>query len=522
MIERMNGIPNQNNGQSVDRIKAGTQVEVRKVSVKAGEQTQVGVGSVYEGKLVGNLRNGGQIELTDEKGQRTFNSSQIVGMREEKGRIILETATSFYEVRLAGVGQEQAARPGMEGLQREYGLNDIIAFQEACKGFDALREHDKANYILGVGQFYEYLVSGSFSERVPHAKATEMAGEPDATENQYQSLILNSYLKWRENTLKNWDEVVKRMPNLQGGKDIIEREVPASLAELRNLYRKYRPLSQVSGVMYQDGLGEEGEYNNPFLHFFGNRMSGYAYSRPETAVRMYANPPRDAVPMFAEDFMRRAENAGVPFYFKMVDFSLQKPNRSDASRMDRFVYYVGNEDIAATRKIFEEMQQEHPEWFNNRPLPPLVASIKGGIGVAEDPSKYQDQHFSRSGEPTTSFNWVRAQFLKDVWTGLAQDMVRGYPNIKAADGRTLREIFEGQFKDTDQVHRQKIMGVGLDPAQLNDAERYALNDALVRFVVDAMPQLDSQSIAPLIERHVLYQAQRYHINPRNLAANTDK
>jgi hypothetical protein len=480
-------------------LKPNTRVEVRKIDVKSGEKTEVQPRSEYTGSLLRSIRTHDELELVDSSGDTLFNSTSVVAVRKQNDRLIIETRTSFYEVRVV----KEAGDSIFEGIERSYGLADIQAFQKACRDFDNLRQREHADYVLGSGQLYQYLLSGSFSERLLHPAAGQMIRESDAPDKDYASLIVAAYLDWRKNVLANWDAAAQRNPRLQGGKTAIEKEIPRSLPELRDLYRRHPALSDVCGVSYQDGLAEEGTYENPFLHFHGHRMSGYAYEKSETAFRIYTNPPRASLPAFARDFIQRAEDQKVPFYFKMLDFSLQQPTAGDASRMDRLVFYIGKDHADDTRKIFEDMQENHPEWFKDRPLPPLVAPLNEGVGVAQDPSPYQDAHFSRPGEKTTSFNWVRAQFLKDVWIGLAQEIVRAYPNTALQNGNTAHSLFEKEYGH----------------AHIPGNEQRSLNDALLRFIVTVLPQLSPNILLPLISKHIEVQAIRYHIDPQNLAAN---
>lgn len=500
-------------------LKAGTAVELKKLSVKSGKSTEIDTQVLYRGTLAADFSSGQIVKLLGPDGKDIMNTSSVVAVRPEAGRILIETETSIYEMRIAQTPKESSVERG--GVRREYTIADIEAFQKACAGFEQLRKNEKASYVLGSNQFYEYLVSGSLSERAPRASDNEMAKERDASPQEWEGLILSTFNAWKQNILANWDAAEKRNPTLRGGREAIEQKLaPKSLENLRDLIRKNRWLGDVMGFKYQDGLSDAGTVENPFLHFFGHRMSGYKYERPETAVRFYANPRRDAMPAFAADFIKRANAKNVPFYFKLIDFSLQQPSLSDVSRLDRFVFYVGKEETDKTKEIFDEMRKEHPEWFENRPVPALVADM-GGFGIAEDPSDYQNANFSPMGKPSTSFNLIRAEMLQDTWKATVQEFLTRNADARMKDGKTVRQLFEESFAPDEQEEKRKIIAAGLNPSALGQVEQRSYNRALERLIPNIATGFEAATLLPIVQRHIRVQAAKYHVDPDNLAFNKD-
>lgn len=242
--------------------------------------------------------------------------------------------------------------------------------------------------------------------------------------------------------------------------------------------------------------------------------------KPDTQVRLYLNPPREVLPKLATAFIQQADQNNVPFYFKLIDFSLQKPTLDDLNRMDRMVFYTDKNNIAGVAEILKNIQKQHPDWFADRPLPALTAQITEGVSFAEEPSDFQNKTFSERGETRTSFNDVRSKFMLDVWQSTTSDILSKYPDSRPRGGRTMREIFNEKIPSGDKVYIEQIWKSGLNP-ELPDAKgRRVLEDALLRTMVDIMPNIRPDSLLSYVQNQMKLKADKYQIDPNNLALNS--
>ena len=117
-----------------------------------------------------------------------------------------------------------------------------------------------------------------------------------------------------------------------------------------------------------------------------SRYNGYEYELPKTDTRVYLNPPPEAIPQLSMELCQMAQVKRFPLYFKTIDYSFQKPNPDNTNRLDKFIVYTDKAHVAALSQELKTLQAQHPEWFNGRELPTMVAKMGEGVGVAEDPN----------------------------------------------------------------------------------------------------------------------------------------
>lgn len=419
-----------------------------------------------------------------------------------------------------GIETEKKPENLFDRLKREYGVADVKSMQQAFAAFEGYRKKEKAQFVVGENQFYQFLTSGELSDDIESPTAKAMETEKDADPKDYEELLLGFYGSWQENMNANKERVLAKRPALKKTFDLMETlPKPKSSKELRDLYRQYPDLNEISAVSYQDGLGEEGMRNNPFLHFHSHRKDGYSYEAAKTEVRLYLNPPKEILPQLAKKFAELAQSEKVPYYFKMIDLSLQKPTKSDARRLDRMVFYADKESGSKIAELLQKISDENPEWLKGRPLPPLVAEAANGVGAAEEPSEYQNQKFSRAGEKNTSFNAVRAKFLRDVWQGTARDVLTRNPDIQPRGGRTMREIFSDLIPAADKQYTAQFQQASFDESKLDDRGRRVFESAMLRFMADVLPNVKADSLMPYVNEEIKRKAKEYGVNPENLAFN---
>ncbi len=418
--------------------------------------------------------------------------------------------------------------------KREYTLEDVQNTSEAFRAFEEMRKKDNAQYILRPGAWYEFAISGSFGqEAIPkHLEKTHeaMKGEKLPGNKEYEPLILNFYHTWKNNLLQDRKTTEAARPKLQTFLDTLAQlPEPTSIEELRNLYKQHQELNDYSAISYQDGLGKDpgmnlsahirgtgGAINNPFLHFRSDRKSGYQHEKPQTEVRVYLNPPAEALPELAKLFTELADQEEVPYYFKLIDFSLQKPSQEDLVRSDRMLLYTNKETLPKILKLLNQIRGEHPQWFTDRTLPPLVAKAGEGIGVAEEPSKYQKSKFGDAG---TSFNTMRGKLLQAVWKAVMRDIIVQLPDIKPRQRRTIQQIFKDHFPPKEKIYAEQAIQGKLDRTKLNEDGQRALEDALLRTLVDIIPNINPESLLPGVKIHLQQKAKELGVDPNNLAFN---
>ncbi len=407
----------------------------------------------------------------------------------------------------------------IDSTKRPYTVEDIRDVLQGFREFESARKAEGASWTVGgEGSFYRYLSSGEF---LPGVSKPEKTATPEPVSSQdYDSLLISVYTLWRKNLIVNRDgiaqarpEVIRKLGNLENLPEAHTGE------EVRELYRKIPALNDLSAASYQEGLSEE-FIDNPFLHFQGHRLNGYRQQKPETQMRIYLNPPAEALPLLARAFIDTAQAEGVPFYFKLIDFSQKGGQLPEVlNRSDRMVFYTDRETAARVIRILQKLQGEHPEWFEGRELPALTAKIAEGIGIAEEPTKDQHQRFSYLGKDKTSFNEVRARFLSDVWIGATREVILLNRDWRPRGGRTFREIFNDNIPPEDRQYVDQLWSRDLNAEGLDSKARSVLRGALQRTMADVLPGVTPESLLLFIDRQIRLKAAEYVINPDNIAVN---
>jgi hypothetical protein len=402
-------------------------------------------------------------------------------------------------------------------VKRPLTINDVRDFQRQFRAFDDARREKGRKYIIGENQFYEYLSSGTFYG-VERPNGGKVEALTEQGKQGYDDLLLTYYKAWRESLIKNKGQVAQFRPEVikQLG-DLDQLPNPQTAEELRDLYAAMPQLNTFSAAAYQAGV-DRGSANNPFLHFQGHRHGGYQYERPDTEIRLYLKPPINEVPKMAQEFIRAADERSRPYYFKLIDFSLQEPEPADLKRVDRMIFYADKGSAAKIVGIFKELQEQNPEWFADRPLPPLTAKIMDGVGAAEEPSDYQHKRFSGLGKERTSFNSVRAGFLNRLWLGTIRNIILQNPELRPRGSRTLKQIFNDLVPPVNRHYLDSLWGSNLNPPE-GHQERTVLNSTLARTMVDVVPDFTSESLLPWLDLGTKRLAPEFGIDPDNLAFN---
>ncbi|MBI2442654.1 MAG: hypothetical protein HYV40_01955 [Candidatus Levybacteria bacterium] len=439
--------------------------------------------------------------------------------------------TSLHQTPMQGAEQnsdqtqkntpESSANILLEEAKRPYTIDDIRATQADMALFDAYSTKQGRTFTYFSNGFYDYLTTGSSLSHRGLYPENRQPPMPEQLTNPeaYDALILKFYTGWRENMINNRDEAASRRPDLMKRLGDPNRlPLPKSATELREIFEKYPELNEICGVSYQGDI-QEARFKTPFVHFVGHRYSGYAYERPETQVRLYLHPPKEALPHIAQQFADQAIAQDVPFTFKLIDFSIAESNAD--TRLDRMIFYTDNQNAAKTLEILQGIQKTHPEWFANRELPPLTAEVIPGIGFAQDPSAIQDAKFADHGKTKTSFNGVRSRFLEQAWQGATIDILKTFPDQRLGNGQTLREVFGQKVAEqgiTPDEARQ-LWANGLDGQNLNQQMRGKLQSAVSRTMIAVMPKISAESLKPYIDQRIAALAPSFEIDPENLARN---
>lgn len=395
---------------------------------------------------------------------------------------------------------KKETREFFEKFERRYTLEDVKLTQEGFWAFEEMRRRERASYKLNERNFYEFLVSGSFSSSAlpEHAQQVKdkLEKEREPNPNDYERLIVDFVRQWRENLIKNKEQILRDRPN---AKDIVawleKYPLPPnlSLKGLRDTLQKYPALAQFSAVEYQD-LQEEGATTGGFLHFHGHRHSGYQYEKPADEYRVYLDPSKEALPKLAQKFVELADQERVPFYFKLIDFSLPHLRKEDKTRLDRMLFYTDSQGTGKITKIIEQIKTEHPEWFEKRPLPSLVAEPTEGVGLAASISEFQRQKLGQE----TSFNDIRAKMLFESWRDALGQIIHDHPEARPRGGRSIKELF-------DDLSREY--------------KRDSAEDTLARMLSEVAPFLQPESLLPYVQDQIRKKAPEYGVDPDNLAFN---
>jgi hypothetical protein len=425
--------------------------------------------------------------------------------------------------RTPGAGWEQVA----EHLKRPFTVEDVKMFQDAMQTWNEWNEEGGTNFALGSSEFYEFTTSGWFSKNaVPknrYARAKEMLDEREDPK-AYESFYLETYRAWKANMASHADRVRKERPRVAAAMEAL-RDIPdpTTREEFYDLLRSHQELNDLGPISFQDGLGPRGQIANPFVHVKSHRLEAYAHELPETQVRIYVDPPKEAVPKLAELVVKLAGERGVPFYFKMIDFSLQKAAIEDSVRRDRFLFYTDKKTAPAIMEILDEIKKAHPEWFEGRPLPVMTASVSEGIGIGEDPTPAQDAKFGSLRDKKTSFSDLRAKLLKDAWRDAFAQLIKELPDKKPRGGRTLSRHLKDAVEESTKgfpAHVAEITRADYDLAKVKDGwAKSKLENAILKVASLTAPFATPDSLLQVLEPHLRANAKIYGIDPENLALN---
>lgn len=410
-------------------------------------------------------------------------------------------------------------------INRPYTVDDVRFILENFKAFKKMRERrGNPKFVISSSNWYDLLSTGSFSSDAVAESMKQTQPETPVNPALYDALLLDTYKTWRENIIANKDILATTRPQVgkllgESFTSLEDLPDPKTASELRDFYRKYPILNEISAAHYQDGLSFDGGRENSFLHFHGHRMNGYQYQRSRTEIRLYLNPPLEALPLLARQAIDIANQEQIPFYFKLIDFSLRQHSAGELHRRDRMVFYTNQEHAGRIVDILSKIEKDHPEWFADRPLPPLTAAVFDGVGIAENPSDYQNEHFSQFGDTKTSFNLVRAEFLDEVWRDTAKEVIMRNPDLRPRGGRTFREIFRDQVPSADRPYVDHIWASGFNPDALNAKARRVMNDALKQTMLDVLSDITPDTLLPYVKYAISQKAKKYDINPNNIALN---
>lgn len=425
-----------------------------------------------------------------------------------------------------GIGEKKEDENFFENLKRPYGVEDVKNLQQALIEFEEKRKKENGKYVFDYNNFYQFLTSFRKKETQEITPS-----EKEIPVRDYEELELGIFQGWRQNLLQNQERVLQGRPKLAEVIKILQNEpLPKNLDELRDLYRRYPLLNDMSAVSYQEGVGEKLEKRSGFLHINMARYNAYKYEMPEADMRIYLNPPVEAIPKLSMHLVGLAEKEKIPLYFKIIDYSFQKFTPENAGRLDKMLVYTDKENAPKLAKIIEELQVKRPQWFQGRELPNLVAPIGEGVGIAAEPSKFQKQKFGEQGK---SFNSVRALFMKEVWRDTTKDILIANKDVKPRGGRTFQQIFNDQLRlsldylklDSGIVNRyiEQVWQAGLDTEKLSqevkDKVGRNLESTLLRTMQDIIPNITPDSLVTWVGRRIQDKAPQYGINPENIALN---
>lgn len=427
-----------------------------------------------------------------------------------------------------GIEEQKEGGGFFENLKHSYGVEDVKNFQQALAEFEEKRKKENAQYVFGYANFYQFLTSF-------HKKEGQetLPNEQEIPVSDYQELELSIFHGWRQNLLQNQERVLQGRPKLAEIIKTLQSEPsPKTLDALRDLYRRFPLLNDMSAVSYQEGVGEKLEKRSGFLHIDMARYNAYQYEMPEVDTRIYLNPPVEAIPKLSMHLVDLAEKEKIPLYFKVIDYSFQKFTPENAGRLDKMLIYTDKVNAPKLAKIIEELQQKQPQWFQGRELPSLVAPLGEGVGIAAEPSEFQKQKFGEQGK---SFNSVRALFMEEVWRDTIKDILVANKDVRPRGGRTFQKIFNDQLTlslaylklDSETVNRSiaQVWQAGLDPEQLDPATKKtlerALESALLRTMQDVIPNITPDSLTSWVNRKIQEKSVQYGINPENIALNQE-
>lgn len=388
------------------------------------------------------------------------------------------------------------------GKKREYGIDDIRFLQKVLRG----NMEAKGKFYLNWPQhMYEILNIGYTDEAAIPEEVRRRGDEPLTNPREVREMHYEMFKAFRRNLIRNRENIAKTNPDHLWAVDFMERlGEPRDADHMHSLLerrlsdigkeigadvpkdRHNHMFNSVLGVQYQVNKGDL----SSFLHFSGNRQSGYAQPPLEQEMRIFLDPPRDAVAKLAKRFMELAQEQDLPYYFKIADFTLDSEPYKNM-RYDRVIFYTSREHTKGTLGVIEQIRREHPDWFRNRQPAPMSCEISEGIGLADN---QQDNSKAKFAE---SFTQIRAWMLMDALKGATAEVV----NTPGLRSKLTSEV---QDKLPEEVDVKP-------PKERTSGTISAKNMALV------LTGMDPEDLAPVIQKHIKETAPEFGVHPDNLA-----
>ncbi|NQV12511.1 hypothetical protein HQ524_04060 [Candidatus Uhrbacteria bacterium] len=378
----------------------------------------------------------------------------------------------------------------------------------------------------------------------------------DVEPQDYAPLQLNVFKAWRINMLRHGASMIAAAEQSEDpGRDsdhmrkvvaaIESSPEPTTLDELRDIYRKEWRVNKESPIHYQGSL--DGSTSPLFVHVISKRMDHKEW--PGNTMRFYLNPKIEDISRIAEELAMRAMNSELPLNMKFKDYSTlgtETPNVDAFNRLDKMLVYIPNGYEDEYVDLIYDLQDDHPEWFEDSILPPMCEELTEGVGVMDEATPEQSAIYSERfpREDGASANQLRAVMLQDAWTDIVKSLIEKYPDQKDKDGETFRQVlrnnlsiclyfintfdrmsvidamiaadFDASKLDDKSMHSIQTTRRGADVQELID---HAYNNASQQTLGSIFSVLKSESILPFVQKKVAKHARNWLIDPDNLSAN---
>ena len=243
-----------------------------------------------------------------------------------------------------------------------------------------------------------------------------------------EKFYVDAYNEWIENISNLSEEQLKELeqdsiPDIRKVQDYLKTVGKVnSMQDIEKLKGNELFDKDINGWELEDG----------WTHIKSQYLSGRQEPKIDVKHRLYVGCENQDIWKMSNEFKRKCEEKGIPYYFKLGQSS---------SRDDKIVIYSDTQNLSNYVDILQEIGKENPEIMQRMGQPPaLTGKIDDWIGIGDEPPK-------KANGKNQSYNELRARLIEDsVEEALLKDIQEHKGQVVEYNGKQTK--FNDIFIDT--------------------------------------------------------------------------
>lgn len=209
-----------------------------------------------------------------------------------------------------------------------------------------------------------------------------------------EKFYVTAYNEWIENISNLNEEQLKGLE--EGG-----------MPDIRKLQNYLISVGRVNSMQDIENLKQNDLFNNEingweledgWTHIKSQYLSGRQEQRINVRHRLYVGCENQDIWKISNEFKKKCEKKGIPYYFK---------SGQSSSRDDKIVIYSDTQNLANYIDILRDIAKENPEIMQRMGQPPvLTGKIDNWIGIGDEPPK-------KDSGKNQSYNELRAHLIEN-------------------------------------------------------------------------------------------------------------